>query len=68
MDETRRLRSLEDEDGRLKRRAVRGIVDDHVRTTAQACRALGLARPSYYRTNTGNAATRSVRREIAALS
>lgn len=51
-----------------KRRAVRGIVDDHVGTTAQACRALGLARSSYYRTSTANAASRAMRQEITALS
>ena len=51
-----------------KRRAVRGIVEGGVGTTAQACRALGLARSSYYRTSTAKAASRTMRQEITALS
>src|SRR5215212_7361383 len=75
VSEARRLRSLEDENSRLKRlvadqavqiqilkegeckkvvspsqkrRAIQLMVEENLGTTAQACRALGLARSSFY--------------------
>ena len=35
-----------------KRRAVKLVIETGMGTTAEACRALGLARSSYYRNST----------------
>lgn len=91
VSEARRLRSLEEENGRLKRlvadqavqiqgefkkvvspsqkrRAIRSVVEQKVGTIAQACRALGLARSSFYRTSRRSAQSQGLHQEIQALS
>jgi len=51
-----------------KRRAVKTVIETGVSTTAQACRALGLARSSYYRNSTMSPQRRQVHGQIVALS
>ena len=51
-----------------KRRAVQLATESNLGTTAQACRALGLARSSCYRTSTTSVEGRTLRQEITALS
>ncbi len=51
-----------------KRRAVKAVVETGVGTTAEACRALGLARSSYYRNHALSPTKRQVHRQIVALS
>ena len=95
VSEARRLRSLEDENGRLKRlvadqagqiqilkevnskkvvspshkrRAIQLIVEQDMGTTAQACRALGLARSSFYCASQRSAESQAMDQESKALS
>jgi len=51
-----------------KRRAVKTVIETGVGTTAEACRALGLARSSYYRNSTTSPAGRQLHRDIVQLS
>jgi transposase InsO family protein len=51
-----------------KRRAVKLVVEAGVGVTAQACRALGLARSSYYRNSTASLERRQMHRQIVQLS
>ena len=51
-----------------KRRAVQIIVEENIGTTAQACRALGLARSSFYLASSVRAESRTLRQQITALS
>ncbi|HYE31631.1 MAG TPA: IS3 family transposase [Methylomirabilota bacterium] len=51
-----------------KRRAVQLIVEENMGTTAEACRALGLARSSFYLTSQLSGESRTMQREIKALS
>ena len=51
-----------------KRRAVKLVIETGLGTTAEACRALGLARSSYYRNHGISSAKRQVHRQIVALS
>jgi putative transposase len=51
-----------------KRRAVKAVVETGLGTTAKACRALGLARSSYYRNSTVNLERRQLYSQIVALS
>lgn len=51
-----------------RRRAVKLVVEAGLGTTAQACRALGLARSSYYRNSTMSTESRSFQKEIVRLS
>lgn len=51
-----------------KRRAVQAIVEEHVGTTSEACRALGLARSSFYLTSQPSGESRVMQKEIKALS
>jgi transposase InsO family protein len=51
-----------------KRRAVKWVVEAGVGVTAQACRALGLARSSYYRNSTMSTENRKLQRRIVGLS
>jgi hypothetical protein len=51
-----------------KRRAVKDVIAAGAGTTAQACRALGLARSSYYRNSTQSRESRQMYREIVQLS
>jgi putative transposase len=51
-----------------KRRAVKLVVETGIGTTAEACRALGLARSSYYRNSTVSLENRKVQQEIVQLS
>lgn len=44
------------------------VVETGIGTTAEACRALGLARSSYYRNSTMSAERRQMQQEIVALS
>jgi putative transposase len=51
-----------------KRRAVKVVVEEGVGTTAEACRALGLARSSYYRNSTVSLESRQMHGQIVQLS
>lgn len=51
-----------------KRRAVKQVVETGIGTTAEACRALGLARSSYYRTSTASLEHRQMHGAIVKLS
>lgn len=51
-----------------KRRAVKAVVETGVGTTAEACRALGLARSSYYRSSALSTENRKLHRQIVQLS
>ena len=51
-----------------KRRAVKQVVETGLGTTAEACRALGLARSSYYRNSTMSTESRVFQRQIVDLS
>lgn len=51
-----------------KRRAIQSIVEESIGTTAEACRALGLARSSFYLTSQLSAQSRTMQQEIKALS
>ena len=51
-----------------KRRAVKAVVEEGVGTTAQACRALGLARSSYYRNSMASLESRQMHGQIVQLS
>ena len=51
-----------------KRRAVKFTVEEGLGSSAVACRALGLARSSFYRTSTVSKESLLMRREIIALS
>lgn len=51
-----------------RRRAVRAVVEEGVGSPAQACRALGLARSTFYRAPKPGATSRKLRSEIIALS
>lgn len=51
-----------------KRRAVKMSVEEGIGKAATACRALGLARSSYYRPNRSSLESRRVRKEVLELS
>lgn len=51
-----------------KRRAIQAVVETGLGTTAEACRALGLARSSYYRNSTPSSARRQIQSRIIKLS
>ena len=51
-----------------KRRAIQLVMERNLGTTAQACRALGLARSSFYLTSGVSPESRMLRQEITALS
>jgi len=51
-----------------KRRAVKLVIETGIGTTAEACRALGLARSSYYRNSTMSIESRSFQKQIVSLS
>jgi putative transposase len=51
-----------------KRRAVKLAIETGIGTTAEACRALGLARSSYYRNSTMSTESRSFQKQIVSLS
>jgi transposase InsO family protein len=51
-----------------KRRAIQTIVEEDMGTTTEACRALGLARSSFYLTSQLSAQSRTMQREIKVLS
>jgi transposase InsO family protein len=51
-----------------KRRAVKAVVETGIGTTSEACRALGLARSSYYRNSTMSSERRQMHQEIVELS
>lgn len=51
-----------------KRRAIQGVVEQNIGTTAAACRALGLARSSFYLSSGMSAQSRTMQKEIKALS
>ena len=51
-----------------KRRAVKAVVETGIGKTAQACRALGLARSSYYRNSTMSVESRRFQKQIVGLS
>jgi putative transposase len=51
-----------------RRRAVKLVVETGLGTTAEACRALGLARSSYYRNSTVSTERRQMHGEIMQLS
>ncbi len=51
-----------------RRRAVKAVVETGVGTTAEACRALGLARSSYYRNSTMSQEGRQLQGQIVKLS
>lgn len=51
-----------------KRREVKLAIEAGVGTPTQACRALGLARSSYYRNSTMNVQSRSFQKQIVGLS
>lgn len=51
-----------------KRRAAKFAVEEGLGNCAQACRALGLARSSYYRLSSVSAENQKLRRQILALS
>jgi len=51
-----------------RRRAVKAVIETGVGTAAQACRALGLARSSYYRNSARSKTSRQMHRQIVQLS
>ncbi len=51
-----------------KRRAVKRVIETGIGTTAEACRALGLARSSYYRNSTVGLESRQRHGQIVELS
>ena len=51
-----------------KRRAIQAVIEQGVGTTAEACRAVGLARSSYYRNPTMSRESRNWQRQILHLS
>jgi transposase InsO family protein len=51
-----------------KRRAVKAVIETGVGTTAEACRALGLARSSYYRNSAMSTENRKLHGQIVELS
>jgi putative transposase len=51
-----------------KRRAVKAVIGEGVGTTAEACRALGLARSSYYRNSAVSLESRQMHGQIVRLS
>jgi putative transposase len=51
-----------------RRRAARYLVEEGLSNAAQACRALGLARSSYYLVGQQRASTKQLNRKIVALS
>jgi putative transposase len=51
-----------------KRRAVKSVIETGVGTTAEACRALGLARSSYYRNSAMSTENRQMHGQIVQLS
>ena len=51
-----------------RRRAVKLCVEEGLGRAAQACRAMGLARSSYYRAGCSSAESRHARRQIVDLS
>ena len=51
-----------------KRRAIKAVIETGLGTTAQACRALGLARSSYYRNHAMSTAKRKLHGQIVKLS
>jgi putative transposase len=51
-----------------KRRAVKAVVEEGVGRTAEACRALGLARSSYYRNSAVSLESRQMQGQIVQLS
>lgn len=51
-----------------KRRAVKLVIETGIGTTAEACRALGLARSSYYRNSTMSMERRNFQKRIVSLS
>jgi putative transposase len=51
-----------------KRRAVKLVIETGIGTTAEACRALGLARSSYYRNSTASLESRQMHGHIVQLS
>src|SRR5260370_13909040 len=51
-----------------RRRAAKGVVEEGLGNAAQACRALGLARSSYYLGSTKRPSSEQLQRKIVALS
>jgi putative transposase len=51
-----------------KRRAIQSIVEENIGTTAQACRALGLARSSFYLTRQRSPESQAMDKEIKTVS
>src|SRR5258708_12237906 len=51
-----------------RRRAAKGVVEEGLGNAAQACRALGLARSSYYLGSTKRPSSEQLRRKIVELS
>ena len=51
-----------------KRRAIKSVVEEGKGTTAEACRALGLQRSTYYRNSTVSQERQKIERAIVALS
>lgn len=51
-----------------QRRAVQQVIETGMGTTAQACRAMGLARSSYYHNRTMSAESRNFQKQIVSLS
>jgi putative transposase len=51
-----------------KRRAIKHVVEEGKGTTAEACRALGLQRSTYYRNSTVSPERQKIERTIVGLS
>ena len=51
-----------------KRRAVQQVIETGMGTTAEACRALELARSSYYRNSVMSLESRHFQKQIVSLS
>ena len=51
-----------------KRRAIKRVIEVGLGTTAEACRALGMARSSYYRNSTTRVESRQMHGQIVKLS
>src|SRR5260221_11977596 len=51
-----------------RRRAAKGVVEEGLSNAAQACRALGLARSSYYLGSTKRPSSEQLQRKIVELS
>src|SRR5258708_8776428 len=51
-----------------RRRAAKGVVEEGLGNAAQACRALGLARSSYYLGSTKRPSSEQLQRKIVELS